>query len=101
LEGWQVRFCGAHALGQDNAKAVEERGLCGVGLSDAAQADLAMRGGQDDVVRLNARKLFEDAPGSRPRSSRRSAAPGFCLHQVPLPPSFVRCEYVNLQWAAQ
>ena len=51
----------AHALGQDDAEAVEERGLSGVGLGDAAQADLAVGCcRQDDVVRLNARELFED-----------------------------------------
>jgi hypothetical protein len=38
--------------------------LCGVGLSDAAQADLTMGGGrQDDVSRLDSRKLFEDRTG--------------------------------------
>ena len=54
-------FRGTHALGQDDAEAVKKRGLSGVGLGDAAQADLAARcGRQDDVVGLDARKLFED-----------------------------------------
>ena len=51
----------AHALGQDDAEAVEQRGLGGVGLGDTAQADLAVRcGRQHDIVRLDAGKLFED-----------------------------------------
>jgi hypothetical protein len=54
-------FGEAHALWQDDAEAVEERGLSGIGLGDASQANLAVRcGRQDDVVGLNARKLFED-----------------------------------------
>ena len=41
----------AHALGQDNAEAIKKRGLGLIGLSDAAQADLAMGyGRQHDVV---------------------------------------------------
>ena len=53
----------AHALGQADAEAVEERGLGGVGLGDATQSDLAVRcGRQDDVVGLDAGKLFEDGP---------------------------------------
>ena len=53
-------FCKAHALGQDDAEAVEQCGLSGIGLGDAAQADLAVGcGWQDDVVRLNACELFE------------------------------------------
>jgi hypothetical protein len=48
-------------LGRDQAWAVEESGLCGVGLRDAAQADLAVRcGRQDHVMRLDARDLVED-----------------------------------------
>ena len=39
----------------------QERGLRGVGLSDTAQADLAVRcGRQHNIVRLNAGKLFEE-----------------------------------------
>ncbi len=51
----------AHALGQDDTESIEECGLCGVRLGDAAQANLAVRRGRhDDVVGLNARQLFED-----------------------------------------
>jgi len=54
-------FGGPHSFGQDDAKAVKESGLCGVGLSDAAQADLTTGGGrQEHVMRLDSRKLFED-----------------------------------------
>ena len=54
-------FVEAHALGQDDAEAIEQSGLGGVGLGDAAQADLAVGcGWQDDVVRLNACEFFED-----------------------------------------
>src|SRR5712691_10236695 len=61
LEDWQVWLCNAHALGQDDAEAVEECGLGGVWLGHAAQADLAVRcGRQHDIVRLNASKLVED-----------------------------------------
>ena len=50
-------------LGQVEAEAVEERGLSGVGLGDAAQADLAVRcARQNDVMGLDAGKLFEDGP---------------------------------------
>jgi hypothetical protein len=50
-----------HAFRQDNAEAVQECGLSGVGLGDATQADLAVcRGRQHDVVRLNARELFKN-----------------------------------------
>ena len=51
---------GTHALGQTEAEAIEQRGLSGIGLSDAAQADLAVGcGRQDDVVRLDAGELVE------------------------------------------
>jgi hypothetical protein len=51
----------AHAFGQIDAEAVEERRLGGVGLGDASQADLAVRRGrQHHIVRLDACKLFED-----------------------------------------
>ena len=57
-------FGEAHALGQNEAEAIEERGLGGVGLSDAAQADLTVEGGwQHDVMRLNAREFFEHGAG--------------------------------------
>src|SRR5580692_7626664 len=60
-EGWQFGFGEAHAFGQDNAEAVEEGGLSVIGLGDATQADSAMgRGRQHDIVRLNARELFEN-----------------------------------------
>ena len=73
-EDRRVAFWGAHAFGQDEAEAVEKRGLSGVGLGDAAQSDLAVRcGRQDDVVGLDARKLFED--GARRVSEARSLLP--------------------------
>ena len=54
-------FCKTHALGQHDAEAVEERDLSRIWVGNAAQADVAVGcGGQDNVVRLNARKLFED-----------------------------------------
>ena len=54
-------FRQAHALGQDDAEAVEKGSLAEVGFGDAAQADQGLwRGRQDDVVGLNARQLFED-----------------------------------------
>jgi hypothetical protein len=57
-------------------------GLCGVGLSDTAQADLAMRcGGQDDVVRLNARGLFESGSSA---IAKRAAARWFCWRMRPI-----------------
>ena len=46
---------------QEDAETVNERGLGGIGLGYAAQADLAMGcGRQDNVVRLNAGELFEN-----------------------------------------
>ena len=67
-------FWEAHALGQDDAEAVEERGLGGVGLGDATQADLAVRcGRQDDVVGLDAGKLFEDGRAASFRGPRAAA----------------------------
>jgi hypothetical protein len=42
----------AHVLGQDDAEAVVQRGLRGVGLGDAAQADQAV-GWRLDPVQLN------------------------------------------------
>ena len=51
----------AHALGQDDTKTIEKRGLGRVWLGHAAQTNLAVRcGWQDDVLGLNARKLFQD-----------------------------------------
>ena len=59
-QGRQLGLGEAHALGQDDAEAVEKRGLGGVGLGDAAQADLTVGGGrQHHVVRLDARELIE------------------------------------------
>ncbi len=56
----EVEVVGAHAFCQDDAEAIEEDRLRSVGLGDAAQADLAMRGrGQDDVVRLDAGEFFK------------------------------------------
>jgi hypothetical protein len=45
-EGRQLLLGEAHALGQDDAEAVEQRRLSGIGLSYTSQADLAMRGGR-------------------------------------------------------
>ena len=74
LEGRQVWFCNTHALGQNDAEAVEECGLSGVWLGDAPQTDLSVScGGQDDIVRGNARELFED--GARGVSEARAALP--------------------------
>jgi hypothetical protein len=51
-----------HAPGQDDAQAVEKRGLGGIGLRDATQAKLAMCcGRQHDVMRLNAGELDDSA----------------------------------------
>src|SRR5436309_15434720 len=56
----QIEIVGPHALGQDDAQPIEQKRLGVVGLSDAAQADLGVcRGGQDDVVRLDASELIE------------------------------------------
>ena len=70
----------AHALGQDDAEAVEQRYLGSVGLGDAAKADSAKcRCRQDDIVRLNACELFQDG-------ARRVSKPGTALpHLQALP----------------
>ena len=69
-----------HALGQDEAEAIEERRLGGVGLSDAAQANLAVGcGRQNDIVRLNPCELFED------RARRVSKACALLPHLEALP----------------
>jgi hypothetical protein len=66
-------FGEAHSLWQDDAEAVEECGLGGIGLGDAAQADLTMGGGwQHDIVRLNSSELFE-------HSARGVSEPGALL----------------------
>jgi len=60
----QLLFGEAHAFGQDDAETVEQGGLGGVGLGDAAQPDLDVGDGrQHHVVGLDARKLFEHAAG--------------------------------------
>src|ERR1700722_18680156 len=70
----------AHALGQDDAEAIKKRGLGVVGVSDTSQTDLAVRcGRQDDVVRLDAGKLFED------RARRVSEAGALLPHLQALP----------------
>ena len=47
-------------FGKTIAEAVEKRGLSEIGLGDAAQTNLPMRGGrQHNVVRLNASEFFE------------------------------------------
>jgi len=52
-----------HALWQHETEAIEQRGLGGVGLGDAAQAEQTLRrGGQHHVVRLDARQLLQDGP---------------------------------------
>jgi hypothetical protein len=79
-ELWGFVFGEAHAFGQDDAKAVEKSGVCGVGLSDAAQADLSMGGDrQDHVMRLDPRQLFED------RTWRISEACSLLPHLEALP----------------
>jgi hypothetical protein len=51
----------AHALGQDDAQAIEKSGLSGIGFGHAAQTHLSVRcSRQHDVVRLNAGEFFED-----------------------------------------
>ena len=56
-------FGEAHALWQDDAEAIEECGLGGIGLGDAAQPDLIVGScRQHDVVRLNSCELFEYRP---------------------------------------
>ena len=63
----------AHALGQDDAEAIEKRGLGGIWVSNAAQPYLAVRRGrQDDIVRLDAGDLLED-------DARRVAEAGAAL----------------------
>ena len=54
-------FGEAHTFWQRNAETVEEGGLGGIWLGDAAQPDLAEGGSrQDDVMRLDARELFKN-----------------------------------------
>ena len=76
----QLVFGEAHSFRQDDAETVEKCGLSGIGLGDATQADLAVcRGREHDVVRLNARKLFENGV-------RRISEPGTLLpHLKALP----------------
>jgi hypothetical protein len=63
----------AHALGQDDSEAIEQRGLSGVRLSKAAQPDLAVGCcEQDDVVGLDAGEFLEHA-------ARRAAQAGALL----------------------
>ena len=63
-ESGELAVFAAHALGQDDTEAIEECGLGGVGLGDAAQANLAVGCGRDDdVVGLNAGQLLKDGPG--------------------------------------
>jgi hypothetical protein len=51
----------AHALGQDDAKAIKKRSLGRIWLGHTAQTNLAVhRGRQDDVLGLNAGKFFQD-----------------------------------------
>ena len=68
-------------LGRTMPRQSSKAGLGGVWLGDAAQADLSVGcGGQDDVVRLNARELFED--GARGISQAGAALPHLqALHQ--------------------
>ena len=62
-ESGELAIFEAHALGQDYTEAIEECGLGGVWLGDAAQPDLAVRRGRhDDVVGLNARQFLEESP---------------------------------------
>src|ERR1700722_11477775 len=79
-EAWRRVLGDAHALGQDDAEAIKKRGLGVVGVSDTSQTDLAVRcGRQDDVVRLDAGKLFED------RARRVSEAGALLPHLQALP----------------
>jgi hypothetical protein len=56
----------AHSLWQGDAETIKQSGLGGVWPSDAAQVDLAVCcGWQDDIVGLDARKLFKSFPGPR------------------------------------
>ena len=51
-------------MGRTMPRRSRSAGLGGVGMRHAAQANLAVRcGRQDDVVRLDARKLLEDGSG--------------------------------------
>ena len=54
--GGQFQLAQAHAFGQDDAEAVKQRGLGGVWLGDAAQADLAVAGGRALPDRIGERK---------------------------------------------
>src|SRR4029079_8502551 len=59
----QLAFGEPHARGQDDAETVEKGGLSRIGLCDASQTDLPVRGGrQHNVVRLNAGELLQDGP---------------------------------------
>lgn len=80
-EGRQLVFGEAHTLWQDDAEAVEESGLCGIGLGDATQADLAVCGWQHDIIRLNAREFFEH--GSWGIAETSAALPRSQLLSVP------------------
>ena len=77
------------------AEAIEERRLGGVGLSDAAQAGiLAVRcGRQDHVMRLDARKLFED------RARRISKACAALPHLEALPQHKGKKADEDMAWA--
>jgi hypothetical protein len=60
-EEGQFLFRQTHALWQDDAQTIDECGLGGVRLGDAAQVKVAVCcGWQDDVVGPDACKLFED-----------------------------------------
>jgi hypothetical protein len=57
---WQLGLGKTHTLWQNDAEAVEQRGLGGIRSGHAAQTDVAVGWGwQHDVLGLNARELFE------------------------------------------
>jgi hypothetical protein len=67
--------CGRHALWQNNAEAIEESGLSGIGLGHAAQTDMSVRcSRQHHIVRLDMCQLLEKWCAASCRG-RRAAAP--------------------------
>ena len=79
-DDWQFVFGETHALGQDDAEAVEKCGLSGIGLGDAAKTNLPVRcGRQHDIVRLNTGEFFEQ------RARRVSETSALLPHLETLP----------------
>src|SRR6266566_2054441 len=74
--GGKLVLAKAHALGEHDAEALEERGLRRIGLGHATQADLSVcRRWQDHIVRLDERELFE-------HGARGIAKPALLLPQL-------------------